>query len=195
MTWAPDYATSAALKTYLRIEDAVDDAQVASAITAASRAVDNHCRRQFGSVAAPELRQYSAVRMRGHGGSLAVPIDDLMTVTGLAVTVAALPVVPVSYWPLNAAQGGEPWTRLYLPAGTSCGAGAVSITAKWGWTTVPPTVATATILQAARIFKRQDAPFGVAGSPELGSELRLLAKVDPDVAVMLRKYVRRAGVA
>jgi len=40
MAWAPDYITSAQLKAYLRIDDTVDDAQIALAVTAASRAVD-----------------------------------------------------------------------------------------------------------------------------------------------------------
>jgi len=55
---------------------------------------------------------------------------------------------------------------------------------------VPTTVKQATLLQASRVFARREAPFGVAGSPDMGSELRLLEKVDPDVAVMLVPYVR-----
>lgn len=50
---------------------------------------------------------------------------------------------------------------------------------------VPKPVSIATKLQASRWYKRRDAPFGVAGSPELGSELRLLPKLDPDVEVLL----------
>jgi len=52
----------------------------------------------------------------------------------------------------------------------------------------------ATVLQANRLLKRRHAPFGVAGSPELGSELRLLARVDPDVAVSLRGLGRMRAV-
>jgi hypothetical protein len=50
---------------------------------------------------------------------------------------------------------------------------------------VPAEVKLATELQASRWAKRRDAPFGVAGSPELGSELRILAKLDPDVEILL----------
>ena len=50
---------------------------------------------------------------------------------------------------------------------------------------VPSSVKLATELQASRWAKRRDAPFGVAGSPELGSELRILAKLDPDVQILL----------
>lgn len=54
---------------------------------------------------------------------------------------------------------------------------------------VPPTITAACLLQASRFWKRRDAPFGIAGSPVLGNEMRLLAKLDPDVEVMLWNYV------
>lgn len=54
--------------------------------------------------------------------------------------------------------------------------------------TVPDSIKLACLLQASRFFIRREAPFGIAGSPEAGSELRLLAKVDPDVEVILGPY-------
>jgi len=48
-------------------------------------------------------------------------------------------------------------------------------------------------LQTGRFNKRLQALFGVAGSPADGSEVRLLAKLDPDVAVMLVDYTRVWG--
>jgi hypothetical protein len=45
----------------------------------------------------------------------------------------------------------------------------------------------ATLLQASRFHARRFSPYGVAGSPELGSELRLLAKLDADVELALSK--------
>lgn len=54
-----------------------------------------------------------------------------------------------------------------------------------GFTTVPAAVKLACEIQASRWFKRNDAPFGVAGSAEMGTELRLLARLDPDVEVLL----------
>lgn len=56
---------------------------------------------------------------------------------------------------------------------------------------VPSTIKLATLMQAGRWAKRRDAPFGIAGSPETGSEMRLLAKLDPDVEVMLGGYGER----
>lgn len=53
---------------------------------------------------------------------------------------------------------------------------------------IPDAVKLACTIQAARFFKRRDAAFGVAGSPELGNELRLLAKLDPDVALLVSAH-------
>lgn len=193
MAWAPDYATAAELKAYLRISDADDDAQIALAITAASRAVDQFTSRQFGLVAAAEARKYTAFWDRNRCRYV-VPIDDLMTQVGLTVTVAAGVVDVFDLRPANSVAVGRPWTELVVaPAAAvkpTITQDAVTVTAKYGWTIVPDTVKQATLLQASRLFKRRDAPFGVAGSPELGSELRLLAKVDPDVQVALGPYVR-----
>ena len=191
MAWKPDYATSADLKAYLRIGDAVDDAQIALAITAASRAIDRNTKRQFGLVDAPEARKYTA-RWDCNRGRYVVRIDDLMTQVGLTITTAAGAVDVFALKPANAALEGRPWTLIVVDPTSAVKPttleDAVTVTAKFGWTAVPATVKEATLLQASRLFKRRDAPFGVAGSPELGSELRLLAKVDPDVHVMLSDY-------
>lgn len=200
MAWSPDYTSASDLKAYLRIDDTLDDAQVGLAIAAASRAVDRHCNRQFGLLDAPAARTYTARYDRGRGRWI-LPIDDLMTTTGLAVqTVTDTITDTITDWSLqpgNAAADARPWTRLVVtdaPFPTADENG-VTVTARWGWTTVPPAVQQATLLQASRLLKRRDAPFGIAGSPELGSELRLLAKVDPDVAVTLAAYQRRRAVA
>lgn len=188
MAWAPDYITAVDLKSYLRISDADDDAEIALAITAASRAVDRHTNRQFGLVAAPEARTYTA-RWDSDRCKWVVFIDDLMTEVGLSVLTDAA-VTDYSLQPSNADLNGTPWTQIVLNAGGLGRADGVTVTARFGWTAVPVSVKQATLLQASRFFKRRDAPFGVAGSPEIGSELRLLAKVDPDVAVVLGPYLR-----
>lgn len=196
MAWAPDYVSAPELKAYLRISDAVDDGQIAFAITAASRAVDRACNRQFGLVTAPEARVYTA-HWDSQRRRYVVDIDDLMTVTGLTVTGESGAINVFAKQPGNANLAGVPWTRLVVdPTSTTqptLKEDAVTVTARYGWTTVPIAVQQATLLQATRFFKRRDAPFGVAGSPDLGSELRLLAKVDPDVAVVLGPYTRWWG--
>jgi hypothetical protein len=202
VAWAPDYITVDELADFERIDDDDDDAWLAFAVTAASRAIDDNTRRQFGKVDAPEARVYTAEwTSRGW----LVRIDDLMTTTGLVVkvdtagdgtyatTLAAGDVIPR---PRNAVAKGKAWTELLIRQGAAaCPTGAVDeiqATAPWGWTTVPDTVKEAALLQGNRFAARRDAPFGVAGSPDTGSEIRLLAKADPDVALMLNGYRRRA---
>lgn len=198
MAWAPDYVTVEELAAYLRIDDDVDDVQLAVAITAASRAIDDHTNRQFGLVD-PAVAQTYTARYDYERCRWVVDVDDFQTNVGLVVVLADLGTVTTFVKePQNAIVKGRPWTRIsftddseFTPTGA---VDEVGVIAKWGWTAVPTPVKQATLLQASRFFKRRDAPFGVAGSPELGNELRLLAKVDPDVAVALRGYTRLRSV-
>lgn len=194
MAWAPDYCSAAELKAYLRIGDTDDDAEVALAITAASRAVDRATGRQFGATASTEERTYTPAWDRRRD-LYVVEVDDLMTTSGLAVETADGTAVAVlvavgdggyRLGPVNAQQKGRPWTQFVTTTCTS----EFTVTATWGWSAVPTPIKQATLIQAARLFGRRGSPFGVAGSPDLGSELRLLAKVDPDVEVIVGPYRR-----
>lgn len=203
MVWAPDYITSAQLKAYLRISDTQDDAQIALAVTAASRAVDNATNRQFGLVAAAEARYYTA-EWDSCERRYVVEIDDLMVVTGASVVADTggegtydATITSYDLKPSNAAAKGRPYTQLWVRANSSIQplnyTDGVQVTARWGWTDVPDTVEQATLLQASRFFARREAPFGVAGSPESGTEMRLMERVDPDVKVALQPYYRWWG--
>lgn len=195
MAWKPDYITAAKLKAYVRVDDALDDVQVAVAVTTASRAIDNHTNRQFGKVDAPEERFYTAWPDYDRG-LWVIDIDDLMSVSGLVVTVDGTTLTSDGYTkePVNAAAEGKPWTRLAVKSTSSVQpTGAdheIAVVALWGWTTVPVPVEQAAYLQGSRFLSRRESPYGIAGSPDTGSELRLLARVDPDVGVALRDYVR-----
>lgn len=204
MAWSPKYATSADLKAYLRIPDldTVDDAQIALALEAASRAIDDHTHRQFGLVAAPEARYFTPV-WDYRRNRYVVAIDDLMTVTGLVIALDsvgdgtyATTVVnaDVQFLELNAAPKGKPWEKLILPASASVSAkdGSVRVTARWGWSTVPDAVKQVCLFQANRAFKRREAPFGISGSPDtgIGNELRLLGRFDTETVTNLAPYKR-----
>ena len=199
MAWAPNYLTLAALKAYLRIGDAADDADLDVAISAASRAIDDHTNRQFGLLAAAEAWSFTAWPDLDRGRWV-VDVDDFQTVTGLVVEVPTVGVTTAfTKEPLNAAAKGRPWTRIVFDADASVtpvatNLFAVTVTAKWGWTTVPVAVEQAARLQASRLFSRRQSPYGIAGSPDQGSEMRLLSRVDPDVAVSLRSYVKPRAV-
>lgn len=190
VVWAPDYLTLVQLKGALRIDpaDVTDDAELAPVITAASRAIDDHCHRQFGNVAA-QARVYVAEYDYARGVWV-IPIDDLQTIAGLVVMVDGVAVTGYVLEPRNAVLEGKAWTALRLTDVTSIDDREVTITAPWGWTAFPVPVIQAAKLQATRFSARRDSPYGIAGSPDQGSEMRLLARVDPDVAVSLRGLVR-----
>lgn len=103
------------------------------------------------------------------------------------------------FWPRNNFAKGKPYEQLaVLPTSANQPTAArygVQVTARFGWTTTPKPVQLTSKIQGSRFFMRREAPFGIAGSPENGSELRLLAKVDPDLAVGLADYRRRAWSA
>lgn len=193
--WAPDYVTADELAVWVRIDDDADDLELALAATSASRAIDRHTHRQFGKVDEPQLRRYTPTWDPAAYAWVA-KIDDLMDLASVSFTLAGQPLAEDAYTlgPLNAAEKGRPYTRLMVAgevapvaAGT---VGALEGTAAWGWTAVPDAVKLAARLQAARFHKRRDAAFGIAGSPADGSEMRLLDRLDPDVAVSLNEYVR-----
>ena len=65
----------------------------------------------------------------------------------------------------------------------------MEIIGSWGYaSTAPHDIREACLIQASRLFKRKDAPFGVAGTPEAGQ--MMLPALDPDVRALLRKYRR-----
>lgn len=199
MAWAPAYVSTAELKSYLNIGDTVDDTELDFAIEAASRAIDQDANRQFGQADVAEERFYTGRwdRLRCRW---VVDIDDLADITDLDIQVQDVDGVDLgavdlyALEPRNGPAKGRPYELLvvnpnaaYTPTGL---ADEVAITALWGWASVPGAIKQATLLQASRLFARRTSPYGIAGSPDLGSELRLLARLDVDVAVSLRGYRR-----
>ncbi len=191
MAWKPDYVTSAVLKDYLEIDSADDDVFVALWVTAASRNVDNHCGRQFGKVTGPVTRVYRRPIWDRHYCGWVYTIDDLCDPADLAVVDEdGDAVTSWSYEPDNALADGEPYQRLVV-TGRSC-PGQLSLTSPaWGWTAVPSAVSVGLLLMAARLAARRGAPFGTAGSPSDGSEIRLLARLDPDMLTTLKPLRRK----
>lgn len=202
MPWEPDYLTVGTYKAYARIDDDADDAQIATAIGMASGAVNKQAGRQFGKVAA-EAREYTMRYSRSRGAWMA-EVDDFQDQAGQSVAfdvagdgtftqvIDPAAVVP---WPRNAVKRGRVYERLLIrrtTPGLDDRAYGLRVTLPWGWNAVPAAIVGATLLQVNRMHARRDAPFGVVGSPEQGSELRLLARLDPDVVVAVERYRRRA---
>lgn len=108
-------------------------------------------------------------------------------------TLSSTTYTPTTAWPFNAGAVGEPYTKLVFASGISLprSEGQLKVNAKWGYVTaIPGGVKEAALLQAARFFKRKDAPFGIAGTDAMGNAMRLQAKLDPDVEQILSAYRR-----
>jgi hypothetical protein len=207
MTWKPDYITAADLKAHMRVTDTDDDTAIAVVITAASRAIDYYCDRQFGQDATTSTRYYSADNQLFLDCGPAIAIDDVATTTSMVISTdlsndglfsTTMTVgTDVELWPYNANADSRPWTHLVLtPRATTYfpwTRRSVRVTAKFGWAAVPAVVKQGALIQANRWFMRREAWAGIAGSPEMGNEVRLLDQVDPDVAVLLNSVKRRWG--
>lgn len=195
------YCTLSDLKTSLGIDDIQDDTSLEAAIMAASRMVDDYTGRFFykdGTTAAPVTRYYTAQDW------WTTNIDDTYYISEIATddnfdqtysTVFATSDYMVE--PVNNPRRGWPWTRLLaigayifpynLPQ-------SVRVKAVWGWSAIPNEVQMATKIQASRLFVRRQSPFGIAGSPEIGT-VRLGSRLDPDVEVLLRPFRKVSWMA
>lgn len=198
MVWKPDYVTLAEIKSFLRVSDTQDDAELTIWITAASRAIDAYCNRQFGKETVTITRTYRRPAALNYTTGLwELEIDDWQDLTGLTVNGVAFGSSGAVMLPDTAPLEGVPYTRIgftAMPTASTPGAPQTTILAgKPGWTTVPAQVPGAARLQISRWAARRDSPYGIAGSPE-GGEMRLLARLDPDVATQLRGLTRRRRV-
>lgn len=193
MVWRPDYLTLSEANAFLRATDTVDDVETAVWITGASRAIDEHCHRQFGQVASAVARIYRSVPVWDPVLCLwTVDIDDVQDLTGLTVAGVVLASSGAVPLPDNAPMEGRPYERLGFSSRPTM---PLTVVARWGWTTVPTQVKGGARLQVSRFAARRDSPYGIAGSPTDGSEMRLTARVDPDVAMALRGLGREAWPA
>lgn len=184
-SWAPDYVDPEVLADFVRAN--ADDPYVAVYGTAASRAVDDYCGRQFGQLAAAATLTYEAHRAAQlPSGRWLVRVDDLQDTSGLTVDVdgTALDSGDDGYhlWPRNNAVLGRPYTGVTLASRPSAD---LNVLGRFGWNSVPTPVMGATWLQVNRWHTRRESPYGIAGSPSEGSEVKLTAVLDPDVRAIL----------
>ncbi len=197
-----EYATVANLEYFLLGKNKTQPLQADNftlALSAASRNIDDYCGRRFWIDAAVSARVFTSPT----GYELAVP--DIATTTGLVVkTDENQDGVYETTWTLSARTGygyevgpynAQTDTDLKKPY-TSIEANlsvfptwrmAIEITAKWGWPAVPDAIKQATILQAARFWKRKDAVLGQGGSAETGF-FEMKRRIDPDVRAMIGPY-------
>ncbi|WP_406462963.1 phage gp6-like head-tail connector protein [Streptomyces sp. NBC_00111] len=188
-----EYADRAALKDALSIEtaDTTRDALLDRALAAASRGIDTATGRRFWLDETPSARVYrTAGRTLWDDVGEVLNVDDVGTTTGLATATGApgawTAVTDIETTPDNALARGRPITGLLLAAG-GWGTQRVQVTAQWGWPAVPDEIEQATLIQAARLFRRKDSPEGVTGSAEWG--VVRLSRRDPDVWALIEHFI------
>lgn len=185
------YTTLASVKRSLSITDSVDDDLIELCINAASRAIDNMTERTF--------FQTTATRVFVPDDSFFCPIDDLYQLTSLKTADDADQDYDITWGvkdrqlePLNGSLNGTDWPYTGIRAvgdylfPTVGSEATVQVTGVFGWSSVPVAIEQATILQAARYFKRADSPMGVAGFDAMG--VVRLSNVDPDIYTLLEPY-------
>lgn len=193
---ANEYADLATIKMHLNIEtsDTTRDTLLSQALAAASRGIDRDVGRRFWLDPSVVQRTFNPLgRTVCDAGGERLLVNDIGSTTGLVVETgpAAGPWTAVTDYetaPDNALLDGRPVTALLRTSGTwGSGTTRVRVTASWGWPAVPDEVLQATLIQAARLYRRKDSPEGVTGSAEWG--VVRLSRVDPDVYALVRHFV------
>lgn len=195
------YCTLSDLKTSLGIDDIQDDTSLEAAIMAASRMVDDYTGRFFykdGTTGAPVTRYYTAQDWWTTNTDDFISINEIATDDNFNQTYSTVwATSDYMVEPINNPRRSWPYTRLLaigafifpynLPQ-------SVRVKAVWGWSSIPYEVQMATKIQASRLFVRRQSPFGIAGTPELGT-IRLGSRLDPDVEVLLRPFRKTSWMA
>jgi len=192
------YATLDDVKVALGISDFQDDARIEVALQSAEEMVNAYTERTFYAAGTATTTRVYAATDSGY-----LSIDDATSITLVESDMAGVgtwTAWATTDWqaePLNGRQGGRsvPYSALRAIRNQSFPESAqalVRVTATWGWAATPQSIATATKLQASRLFKRADSPLGIAGGPDTGY-LYLARQMDADVQMLLAPY-RRGGI-
>lgn len=192
------YCTLAELKGYAEhFTDSVDDTQLTEVILQASRAVEQHCSRQFNKqtgatakVFYPDNRWLATVEDFYTTASLVIAVDGGNDGT-YEITWAA---TDYQLEPLNQVVAGETgwaFNRIRavgsqtFPCVYSNQRAPLQVTAQWGWNAVPTNIKVATTYLAMETFKLKGAPFGVANTDQFGP---IRVRDNPKVMRMLEPY-------
>jgi hypothetical protein len=194
------YATLAEVKGALRIPqaDTLDDTLLETVIEAASREIDGYTERSFYNAG-------TAVRLFLPTDSFLTEIDDAISISkiesstdGTIFNIDWDLSRDVQFEPLNGVVGGldVPIQRLRAVGNylfpiwhvktPNAYEATVRVTGVWGWQSVPLAIKQATILYAARQYKRYDSPLGVAGFGDLTAIN--ITRVDPDVMALCAPF-------
>lgn len=201
MALGDPYVTEADLADYLKMSVTGNEPELDMAVRAASRWVEGWCRRQF------NLADEATARLFDTTNTGVLYVDDIGDVTDLAIaTDSAQDGSYTTAWagtdyqlgPLDAVSQGRPFERItavgsYTYPLSVTRMGLVRVTAAWGWPSVPDAVKQATLIHAAKVYKRRESAEGVLGFNEFGP-VRVGARVDPDVELLLQDFTLAAAI-
>lgn len=191
----PAYVDIMWLKSDMDISDDDSNSLLQLAIDAASAFIDQYTGRSFTAETAatkyfyptsptvlnlsPDIRTITTVHVdtQGNGGYA----------TALTNGTHFLPM------PLNPLPDAGIYTSLSILGNSSLSFGVnqrVRVVGDWGYVVggqAPAAIQKACLIQAARLFKRREAPFGILQNTDLGTFTRM-SKLDPDVQMLLTPY-------
>lgn len=192
---ANEYGELSTLRKRVGIEpdDTTRDDELAGALGAASRGIDDTCGRRFYLDATATQRTYRVTgRAVCEDDGDVLLVDDIGNTTGLVIETGSgaswTAVSGVEYVPDNALTLGRPITGLLRVNGSwGLTTSRVRVAARWGWPAVPAAIAEAALIQAARLYKRKDSAEGILGSAEWG--VVRLSRRDPDVWNLIEPFI------
>lgn len=198
MTITNGYCTLDELRARLDYPAASEtkDGIMEDCIEAASRWIDDYCGRRFYADTTNSTRYYTAVTF-----ARLFLDDDVISIGTLATDDAGDRTYSTTWaatdydlLPENAAANGKPYTMIEItPSGNyqfPIYRKGVRIYGKFGLS-CPHDVREACLLQASRLYRRKDAPFGIAGVTELGV-VQTIDAVDRDVKALLAPWRKLA---
>jgi hypothetical protein len=192
------YCTVAQLREHFGDEgNNLTAALLERAINATSRAIDTYTGRRFWQDAAVQSKVYRC------DDGYEAEVDDISTTTGLIVasdttgdgsyaTTWASSDYQLETLNADTESAAHAWWRIVAVGNNLFPIHArrttLRVTAKFGWSEIPPAVEEACILRAANLFKRKEATFGVAGFGEFG--VVRIGRNDPDVVALLGDFIK-----
>lgn len=188
------YATLTQLKSALRLQDSIDDANLTLALNSAEEAINAWCGRTFGSAGTAVTTRYYAA-----GKADDVEVDDLTSITTVEWSRDGSTWTATTDYqaePLNRYTDGMTWpiTRLRTINAFAWpvmnGVQTVRVTGVYQFGAIPSSVTQATILQASRVFARLSSPLGVAGFADGIGGMYVRGGLDVDVQQLLMPYRR-----
>jgi len=172
------YATPEEFRNWIGVQGHVDPAQLphlSLVLSAATQAVDDYCGRTFATTTSSAARIFA--------GSGRVMIDDAVTVTAVATSPDRVTWTALTTYLLDPPNSTPKTTLVDTPGPYT------KVTGTWNYGSTPDNVKLATLMKAAKLWKRRDTPTGVEGFGDFGV-VRISNREDSDIVALLANYRR-----